>query len=343
MQYKYRINLEGDNRSKIAATLLESFDIEEQTTSDESIYIVAWSRRFRLDELVELSETYPLSKMNLEVMQDTIQLRCTINAGEVIWIWEVDFTPDVDPDLSCLCETTEDSHLLIPSIVVEETRILSMLRRWDWSGDEVKVKEYSEVEIAEMGMVTNSQMREPVQSGSTQASSVDRHGMILCLACVFDVRELSWDGPKLDFTEDGGLKVDLRKEYCDIIRDILNGLVVQAGNTQVSSVGREAEHIREPDGTPVCVKDFSQELANIDGGSTPDQRTELTKGEYHDQLILDLRSVFDVREGSWNGTDFDFTEDGVLKVDLRKKDCDLIRDILSGVLERQEKMARWSE
>ena len=95
MQYKYRINLEGDNRSEIAVTLLESFDIEEHTTSDESIYIVAWSRRLRLADLVELSETYPLSTMTLDVMQDTIQLRCTINAGEVIWIWEVDFTLDV--------------------------------------------------------------------------------------------------------------------------------------------------------------------------------------------------------------------------------------------------------
>lgn len=291
MQYKYRINLVGDNRSELAATLLESFDIEKQTTSDESIYIVAWSRRFRLDELIELSETYPLSEMTVDVMQDTIQLRCTISAGDVIWVWEVDFTLDVDPDLSCLCETSEDGNTFLPAIVPEEASILSTLRCWGWSGDEVKVKKYSEVEIAELRMVTNSQIKD----------------------------------------------------------------LVQAGSTQVNSVDREAERTREPVGKPVCVEDFYPEesekdddepkmsveefyekLANIDCGPAPVQRTELTKREYHGQLILDLRGMFDAREGAWNGTNFDFTEDGGLKVDLRKKDCDLIHDILNGLIERWE-------
>jgi hypothetical protein len=160
MQYKYRINIEGDNRSEIAATLLGSFDIESHTTNDESIYIVAWSRSFRLDELIELSCDYPQSVWTVDLLCDTDGLRCSIKAGEVTWEWEVDMDLDRYPEFSEFIERTDQGSPIIPAIVPDAKSISNLLSFWDCTVDpeDITVKQYSESEISEMKLLTNEQL-----------------------------------------------------------------------------------------------------------------------------------------------------------------------------------------
>lgn len=171
MQCKYRLDLRGEGHDQIASTILSKFDIESNETNNDSICIVAWSRRLRLDELIGLSEVFPEAEMTVVVLQDANAIECSLIDGEVVWEAEYDFALDMDHDLSCLCGITDDGFPTIPAIVPEAPSLLSTLECWGWKGDGIQIREYSEEEIAEKGMVTYPQMREIIKAKRSRVSS----------------------------------------------------------------------------------------------------------------------------------------------------------------------------
>ena len=84
--------------------------------------------------------------------------------AEVVWEHEVDYALDNDPPFANLIGRTDKGHPVIPAIVSDADTVTETLRLWGWTAHDVVVREYSEDEISELGLVTYPQIRNLVES-----------------------------------------------------------------------------------------------------------------------------------------------------------------------------------
>jgi len=164
MTFKIHITIKGDDQSDLARRLSEILDVETEQEEDECLRLTAWSKSFPLDRLIDESASFPESEMTVDVLQDTTALRCTIVNAEVVWEHEVDYALDNDPTFAGLIGRTDEGHPVIPAIVPDTDTVSETLRFWGWTAHEVVVREYTEDEISELGLVTYPQMRTLVES-----------------------------------------------------------------------------------------------------------------------------------------------------------------------------------
>jgi hypothetical protein len=164
MTFKIYITIKGDDQSDLARKLSEILDVENEQEEDGCLRLTAWSKSFPLDRLIDESARFSDSEMTVDVLQDTIGMRCTIVNEKVVWEHEVDYDLDNDPTFASLIERTDEGHPVIPAIVPDADTVSETLRFWGWTAHEVVVREYTEDEISELGLVTYPQMRTLVES-----------------------------------------------------------------------------------------------------------------------------------------------------------------------------------